>query len=75
MAVSIYYGELQGKVKDQIKIITNNLNDYNEKYIKIKYNSDGDLSLKKTLELYNMTIVVRTDFYEGNKYYQQVFFR
>ena len=62
-----------GNIKDQIKIITNNSNDYNEKYIKIKYNSDDDLSLKKMLELYNMEIVVRVAFHEVNKYHQQVF--
>ena len=41
--------------------------------MKIKFNSDGDLSLTKTLELRNMLIVTRSIFYEGNKYYPQVF--
>ena len=38
--------------------------------MKIRLNSDIDLPLKKTLELYNMIIVL---FHEGNKYYPQVF--
>ena len=59
-----------GNIKDQIKIITNKSNDYNEKYIKIKYNSDDDLSPKKMLELYNMETVVRVAFHEVNKYHQ-----
>ena len=37
--------------------------------MKIKFNSDDDLSSKKTLELLNMVIVVRSVFNEGNKYY------
>ena len=41
--------------------------------MKIKFNSDGDLPLKKTLELYNMTIVVWSIFHEDKKYYLQVF--
>ena len=41
--------------------------------MKIKYNSDGDLPLEKTLELYNMLIVVRSVFYEDYKCYQKVF--
>ena len=41
------------------------------KYIKIKFNSDDDLPLK-TLELYNMVIVVGCDTHEGKKYYPQI---
>ena len=37
--------------------------------MKIKSNSNDDLSLKKTLERRNMAIAVRTIFHEGNKYY------
>ena len=55
-------------------IKSNNSDNYNEKYIKIKINSDDDLPLKKTLELHNMIIVVRSVFHEDSKYYQQFFF-
>ena len=41
--------------------------------MKIKFNSDDHLPLNKTLELYNMIIVVRSVFLESNKYYPQVF--
>ena len=41
---------------------------------KLKFNSDDDLPLTKTLEFNNMMIVVRSTFYEDNKYYPQVFF-
>ena len=41
--------------------------------MKIKFNSDDKLPLKKTLEIPIMTIVVRTVFTENNKYYRQIF--
>ena len=41
--------------------------------MKIKFDSNDDLALKKTLELPNMTIVVRSVLHEVNKYYPQVF--
>ena len=39
--------------------MTNNSNDYEEKYIKIKLNYDDDLPPNKTLGFYNMNIFVR----------------
>ena len=41
--------------------------------MKIKFNSDNELPLNKTIEISNMVIVVRADFYKNNKYYPQVF--
>ena len=43
-----------------------------KKYIKIKFNSDNDLSLKEKLGYYGIIIVVRPAFNEGNKYTSQV---
>ena len=40
--------------------------------MKIKFNSDNDLPLNKTLMLYNLTIIVRFVFDEDGKYYPQV---
>ena len=40
--------------------------------MKIKFNLDDDVPLK-TLELYNMTIALRSLFLEDNKYYPEVF--
>ena len=34
----------------------------------IKFNLDNYLFLNKTLELHNMTLIVRAVFHEGNKY-------
>ena len=39
----------------------------------IKFNSDDELPLNKTIEVPSMIIVVRAVFHENNKYYPQVF--
>ena len=44
--------------------------DYDENYIKIKFNSDDELSLNRMIEISTMIIVV---FHKNNKYYLQVF--
>ena len=54
--------------------MTNTSGDYDEKYMKIKFNSDDNLPLNKMLKLYNLTIVGRSVFQEDKKYYPQVFF-
>ena len=41
--------------------------------MKIKFNSDDNLPLNKTLKLQNITIIVRSVFKEDGKYYPQVF--
>ena len=41
--------------------------------MKIKFNTDAELPLNKTIEIPTMTIVVRAIFRENNKHYPQVF--
>ena len=41
--------------------------------MKIKFNSDDNLSLNKILKLHNLKIIVRSVFEEDGKYYPQVF--
>ena len=41
---------------------------------KTKFNSADELPLNKVIEIPGMIIVVRTLFYENNKYYPHVFF-
>ena len=48
-------------------------NDYRKDYIKIKFNSDHDLPLKKPLKFHAMTVIIRSVFAEGSKLYPQVF--
>ena len=40
--------------------------------MKIKFNSDRELSLNKTIEIPRMIMVVRVVFHKNNKYYPQV---
>ena len=55
------------KIRDLIWSITNNSDNYDKKYMKIKIDSDDDLPLKKTLEVRNMVINVRSVFHVDNK--------
>ena len=60
------YKELWSKIRDLIRSITKDSDDYDEKRMKIKFNSDDNLSLDKMIEIYSMIIVVR-------RYYTQIF--
>ena len=66
------YEELWSKIRDLIRLITKISDDYDEKYMKIKFNSDEVLPLNKTIEIPGMRIVVRGIFLENNKHYLQV---
>ena len=46
--------------------------DYDEKHMKIKFNSVDELLLSKALKI-QVTIVVTAAFHKNNKSYQQVF--
>ena len=59
------------KIRDLIRSMTKNSDDYDEKYMNIKFNSDGELPLNKRLEIPTITIVVKTIFLQNNKYYPQ----
>ena len=41
--------------------------------MKIKFNSDHELPLNKSIKISSMVIVVKVVFHENNKYYPQVF--
>ena len=56
------------KINDLIRSVTKQSDDYDEKYIKIKFYLDDELPLNKTIEIPVMIIVVTAIFYE-NKYY------
>ena len=58
------YEELWSKIRDWIRSITKNLDDNDEKYMKIKFNSDDELPLNITIEISTITIVVRAIFHE-----------
>ena len=48
-------------------------NDYRKDYMKIKFNSDNDLSLNKPLKFHLMTIIIRCIFSEDGQLYPQLF--
>ena len=52
------YEELWNKTRDLIRSISNNLGSCDQRYMKIKLNSDNVYHLKKTSELCNMIIAV-----------------
>ena len=60
-------------IRDKIKEINSNECDYEKDYMKIRFNSDDDLPLNKSLKFRLMTITIRHVFEEDGKLYAQVF--
>ena len=63
---------------DEIKHHSQTINaskpgEYEKDYMKIKFSSDDDLPLNKTLKLHMLKIIVRTVFVEDGNYYPQRF--
>ena len=52
------FEELWSKTRDIMRSKTNNSDDFDEKYMKIEFNSNEDFLLKKTVEPRNMIIDV-----------------
>ena len=70
-----YYKSMKSygkKIWDIIRSITINTENYDEKYMKLKLNSDGDLPVRKMWELRKIIITARVAFHEGNKYFSQI---
>ena len=68
--------ELLKKYNDVFNGIRNKIKkkcDYEKDYMKIKFDSDGDLPLNKQLKFHNMIITKRSVFEEDGKLYPQVF--
>ena len=61
------------KIRDLIRWVTRKLDDYDQKYMRIKIDTHDKLPLNKTIKISIITIVVRAVFHENNKYYLQVF--
>ena len=68
------YEELWSKSKEIIRSVTKSSDDYDEKYMKIKFTFDDELPLNKTIEIPTITIVAWAVFHENNNNYPQVFF-
>ena len=67
------YEELWSKTRYLISVITKNADDYDKKFMKIKFDSDDELPLNKMIEIRRIIIVFTSAFHENNKYYSQVF--
>ena len=67
------YNDVFNGIRDKIKEINSNECDYEKDYMKIKFNSDDDLPLNKSLKFHLMTITIRSVFEEDGKLDPQVF--
>ena len=66
------YEKMQSKIRDLIRSITKKSEDYDKKYMKIKFRLDDELPLNKTKEIPSMIIAVGAVFLENKKYYPQL---
>ena len=57
----------------EIKKIDDDWLEYSKDYMKIKFSSDDNLPLNKSLKFYNMTVAIRCVFSEDNKLFPHVF--
>ena len=62
------YGELWIKIRDLLRSITKNLDDYDWKFMKTKFDSDDNLPLNRTIKIPIVTMVVRAVFQGNNKH-------
>ena len=67
------YNDIFNGIRDKLKEINSDERDYEKGYLKIKFNSDDELPLKKSLKFHLMTITIRSIFEEDGKLYPQVF--
>ena len=67
------YNDVFNGIMDKVNEISNDECDYENDYMKTKFNSDDNLPLNKPLKFRNMTITIRSVFKEDGKFYQQVF--
>ena len=67
------YNDVFNGIKDKIKEIDDDWLEYAKDYMKIKFSSDDDLALNKSLKFHLMTITIRCVFKEDNELYPQVF--
>ena len=72
--VLIKYTKLWDGIKNEIVTINGGKPDeYGKDFMRIKFNSDDNLPLNKTMKLHNMTIIIRSVFEEDGKFYPQIF--
>ena len=67
------YEELWSKIRNLIRSIAKQSHDHDENYIKIKFDSDDDLPLNKTIKIHIATIVARAIFLENKNVIRKFF--
>ena len=65
------FTKLWDKIKHLIEVI--NEGEHETDYMKIKFNSNDNLPLSKILKRHMLTVIARSVFEEGSKFYTQVF--
>ena len=67
------YSDVFNGIMSKIREIDDDWLEYSKDYMKIRFTSDNNFPLNKTLKFYNMTVTIRCVFSEDNKFYPQVF--
>ena len=67
------YSDVFDGIRGKIKEVDDSECNYENNYMKIKFNSDADLPLNKPLKFHLITITIRSVFEEDGKHYLQVF--
>ena len=67
------YSDVFNGIMSKIREIDNDWLEYAKEYMKIRFSSDDNLPLNKSLKFYNMTVTIRCVFSKDNKLYPQVF--
>ena len=66
--------ELWDGIKNEIETINvNKEGEHGKDFMKIKFDTDDNLPLHKTLKLHNMTIIIWSVFEEDGKFYLQIY--
>ena len=66
------YNDVWNGIKNKIKEVSNSEFDYEKYHMKIKFNFDDNLPLKRPVKFHLMTITIRFVFEDG-KLYPQLF--
>ena len=67
------YKQVFNEIKYHIKKIINNDSKYDKDYMKIKFNTDDDISLTREWYFPTITVTIRCAFEKDGKYYSQVY--
>ena len=67
------YNDVLNGIKNKMEEVSSGECDYEKYYMKIKFNSDDDLSLNKPLKFHSLTIIIKSVFEVDGKRYPQVF--